>query len=154
MKPDPADPNRYILRVDTPNDSPMSRNGYEVRLLRKGERFSQFFADQAYGSKTKALAEARAVRDKIEKKLKPFTRKELATKPTKRTTSGVRGVRVRTTIVVKNGKTYRYEHVEASWSPVSGKVIKKSFSVEKMGLDAAWQAAIEIRAKAVKKLKG
>ena len=90
----------------------------------------------------------------MEKKLKPFSRKELAVIVTKRNTSGVRGVRVRKTVVTKNGKTYTYEHVEASWSPVPGEVIKKSFSVEKMGLDAAWKAAIEVREKAVAKLKG
>ena len=85
--------------------------------------------------------------------MKPFTRRELATKLTKRNTSGVRGVRLRKTVVTKNGKTYTYEHVEASWSPEPGQVVKKSFSVEKMGMEAAWKAAIETREKAVTKLK-
>ena len=148
-------PNRNITRIENPGDGEKRAvKGFEVRIYRRGQRFNQFFADDAYGNKKKALNEARTVRDKMEKKLKPFSRKELAVKVTKRNTSGVRGVRVRKTVVTKNGKTYTYEHVEASWSPVPGEVIKKSFSVEKMGLDAAWKAAIEVREKAVAKLKG
>ena len=147
-------PNRNITRIDNPGgDDKRPVRGFEVRIYRRGQRFNQFFSDSAHGGKTKALEEARKVRDKMEKKLKPYTRRELAEKVTKRNTSGVRGVRLRTTIVTKNGKTYKYEHVEASWSPEPGKVIKKSFSVEKMGKDAAWAAAVECRQKAISKLR-
>jgi len=55
--------------------------------------------------------------------------------------------------VVKAKKQYVYKHVEASWSPVLGKVIKKSFSVERLGLKKAWELAIECRKKAVAKIK-
>jgi len=147
-------PNRNITRIDNPGgEDKRPVRGFEVRIYRRGQRFNQFFSDSAHGGKMKALEEARKVRDKMEKKLKPYTRRELAEKITKRNTSGVRGVRLRTTIVTKNGKTYKYEHVEASWSPEPGKVIKKSFSVEKMGKDAAWQAAVECRQKAISKLR-
>ena len=147
-------PNRNITRIDNPGgEDKRPVRGFEVRIYRRGQRFNQFFSDSAHGGKMKALEEARKVRDKMEKKLKPYTRRELAEKVTKRNTSGVRGVRLRTTIVTKNGKTYKYEHVEASWSPEPGKVIKKSFSVEKMGKDAAWQAAVECRTKAITKLR-
>lgn len=97
---------------------------------------------------------ARQVRDRMEKKLKPFTRRELAEKVSARNTSGHRGVRLRKTIVSKGDKKYVYEHVEASWSPEPGKVVKKSFSVQKLGLDKAWQLAVETRRKAVSKIKG
>jgi len=128
-------PNRNITRIDNPGgDDKRPVRGFEVRIYRRGQRFNQFFSDSAHGGKMKALEEARKVRDKMEKKLKPYTRR-------------------RTTIVTKNGKTYKYEHVEASWSPEPGKVIKKSFSVEKMGKDAAWQAAVECRTKAITKLR-
>ena len=147
-------PNRNITRIDNPGgDDKRPVRGFEVRIYRRGQRFNQFFSDSAHGGKAKALDEARKVRDKMEKKLKPYTRRELAEKVTKRNTSGVRGVRLRTTIVTKNGKTYKYEHVEASWSPEPGKVIKKSFSVEKMGKEAAWDAAVECRQKAISKLR-
>ena len=148
-------PNRNITRIDNPGDAEKRPvRGYEVRIYRRGERFNQFFSDSAHDGKPNALEEAKKVRDKMEKKMKPYSRKEMAEKITKRNTSGVRGVRLRTTIVTKNGKTYRYEHVEASWSPVPGQVVKKSFSVEKMGKDAAWAAAVETRNKAIGKLKG
>ena len=148
-------PNRNITRIENAGDAVKRPvRGFEVRIYRRGERFNQFFSDSAHGGKAKALEEAKKVRDKMEKKMKPFSRREMALKLTKRNTSGVRGVRLRTTIVTKNGKTYRYEHVEASWSPQPGEVIKKSFSVEKMGKDAAWAAAVEVRNKAITKLKG
>ena len=148
-------PNRNITRIENAGDADKRPvKGFEVRIYRRGQRFNQFFSDSAHGGKAKALEEAKTVRDKMEKKMKPFTRKEMAGKVTKRNTSGVRGVRLRTTVVTKNGKTYKYEHVEASWSPQPGEVIKKSFSVEKMGKADAWAAAVECREKAVSKLKG
>ena len=90
----------------------------------------------------------------MEKKLKPYTRRELAEKISARNTSGYRGVRLRKTVVTKDDKKYIYEHVEASWSPEPGKVVKKSFSVAKLGLDKAWELAVECRKKAVSKIKG
>ena len=148
-------PNRNITRIENPGDEEKRPvKGYEVRIYRRGQRFNQFFSDATFGNKVKALEEARKTRDKMEKKLRPFTRKELAEKITKRNTSGVRGVRLRKTIVTKNGKTYTYEHVEASWSPEPGQVVKKSFSVEKMGKEAAWKEAVDCREKAIAKIKG
>ena len=146
--------NHNISRIDNlARGAKHPVRGWEVRIYRRGQRFNQFFSDSVHGGKLKALEEARKVRDKTEKKLKPYTRRELAERCNKRNTSGVRGVRVRTTIVTKNGKTYRYEHVEASWSSEPGKVIKKNFSVEKLGKDAAWAAAVECRRKAVSKFR-
>lgn len=147
--------NRNITRIENAGvDGRRPVKGYEVRIYRRGQRFNRFFSDSAHGGKRAALEQARLLRDKMEKKLKPYTRKELADKVTARNTSGYRGVRLRTTVVVKGKKKYVYEHVEASWSPEPGRVIKKSFSVEKLGLDKAWEQAIECRRKAVNKLKG
>ncbi len=153
MAKDPQ--NRNITRIDNaggPDKRPV--RGFEVRIYRRGQRFNQFFSDSAHGGKKSALEEARTVRDKMEKKLKPYTRRELAEKISARNTSGHRGVRLRKTIVSKNDKRYIYEHVEASWSPEPGKVVKKSFSVEKLGLDKAWELAIDCRKKAVSKIRG
>lgn len=147
--------NRNITRIETkPPEGRRPVRGYEVRIYRREERFNQFFSDTAHGGKKKALEQARAVRDKMEKKLKPYTRRELAEKISERNTSGHRGVRLRTTVVVKDNKKYVYQHVEASWSPEPGKVVKQSFSVEKIGLKKAWEMAIECRKKAVAKIKG
>lgn len=153
MTKDPQ--NRNITRIDNPG-GPDKRpvKGYEVRIYRRGQRFNQFFSDNAHGGRKSALEQARQVRDKMEKKLKPFTRRELAEKVSARNTSGQRGVRLRTTTVTKEGKKYVYEHVEASWSPEPGKVVKKSFSVQKLGFEKAWELAVETRRKAVAKIRG
>jgi hypothetical protein len=153
MAKDPA--NRNITRIDNAGgEGKRPVRGFEVRIYRRGQRFNQYFSDSAQGGKMGALDEARGVRDKMEKKLKPYTRRELAEKVTARNTSGHRGVRLRKTIVTKDDKKYVYEHVEASWSPEPGKVVKKSFSVAKLGLQEAWKLAIDARQKAVSKIRG
>lgn len=147
--------NRNITRIE--KDLPEGRSlikGYEVRIYRAGERFNQFFADKAHGGKAKALEAARAIRDKMAAKIKPFTRREIAVKLSERNTSGHRGVRLRTTTIQKAKNKYVYEHVEASWSPEPGKIIKEIFSVERLGLKEAWRLALECREKAVAKIKG
>jgi len=147
-------PNQNITRIETRGaEGRRPIRGWEVRIYRRGERFNQFFSDSAHGGKAKALEESRAVRDKMERKMKPFTRRELAGKITARNTSGHRGIRLRKTNIKVGDKTYSYDHVEASWSPEPGKVVKKSFSVTKLGMENAWKLAIEARQKAVTKLK-
>lgn len=146
--------NRLITRiVTTPREGKQPVRGYEVRIYRGGEKFSQFFSDKAHGGKSNALEMARSVRDKMDAKIKYFSRRALAVKVTERNTSGLRGLRIRTTVILKNKKKYVYEHVEASWSPEPGKVIKKGFSVEKLGLKKAWELATECRRKAVAKIR-
>lgn len=146
--------NRLITRIVTkPPHGKQPVRGYEVRIYRGGKRFNQFFSDKAHGGKIKALDSARAIRDKMDAKIKHFSRRALAVKVSERTTSGLRGLRIRTTVILKNKRKYVYEHVEASWSPEPGKVVKKAFSVEKLGLKRAWELAIECRRKAVAKIR-
>lgn len=146
--------NRNITRIELKALEGKSQvKGWEVRIYRREERFDQFFSDSLHGGKTKALEAARVVRDKMEKKLPIYTRRERANLVTTRNTSGYRGVRLRTTIVVRNKKKYVYEHVEASWSPEPGNVVKQSFPVEALGLEKAWELAIACRKKAVASLK-
>lgn len=148
-------PNRNITRIDTQNPNGRSKpiRGWEVRIYRRGVRFNKFFSDAAHGGKTKALEEARKMRDEKEAKLKPWTRRQLAERPTARNTSGHRGVRLRKTIIAKDNKKYVYEHIEASWSTEPGTVVKKSFSVAKLGLQQAWKDAIEARNKGLASIK-
>lgn len=153
-KPYRARANRLITRIATkPPDGKPPMRGYEVRIYRGGQRFNKFFSDKAHGGKIKALEMARSVRDKMDAKIKHFSRRALAVKITERNTSGTRGIRIRTTVILKNKKKYVYEHVEASWSPEPGKVVKKAFPVEKLGLKKAWELAIECRRKAVAKIR-
>lgn len=147
-------PNQNITRIETSGiGGRRPIRGWEVRIYRRGERFNQFFSDSAHGGTKKALEEARKVRDKMEKKMKPYTRKELAEKVTARNTSGHRGIRLRKTNIKVGDKLYSYDHVEASWSPEPGKVVKKSFSVAKLGLEKAWAMAIDCRQRAITKLR-
>ena len=149
-----SNPNQNITRIETKGDAEKRPiRGWEVRIYRRRERFNQFFSDSAHGGKTKALEEARKVRDKMERKLKPWGRRELAERVTARNTSGHRGIRLRKTNIKVGDKVYSYDHVEASWSPEPGKVIKKSFSVAKLGQEKAWQMAIESRQKAISRIK-
>ncbi len=149
-----TNPNQNITRIETKGDAEKRPiRGWEVRIYRRGERFNQFFSDSAHGGKAKAFEESRKVRDRMEKKLKPWGRRELANKITARNSSGHRGIRLRKTNIQVADKVYSYDHVEASWSPEPGKVIKKSFSVAKLGKDVAWQMAIECRQKAIAKIK-
>ncbi len=149
-----SNPNQNITRIETKGDAEKRPiRGWEVRIYRRGERFNQFFSDSAHGGKAKALEESRKVRDKMEKKLKPWGRRELAKKVTARNSSGHRGIRLRKTNIKVEDKVYSYDHVEASWSPEPGKVIKKSFSVAKLGKDQAWKMAIDCRDKAIAKIR-
>lgn len=123
--------------------------GYEVRIFRRGQRETKFFSDGKHGGPDNALQLAQAHRDKILSKMAKISRYEIANQLTARNTSGIRGIRVRTTMVTKGEWEYHYEHVEASWSPEPGKVIKKSFSVAKLGMEKAWGEAVKYRAKAL-----
>ena len=74
MAKDPA--NRNITRIDNAGgEGKRPVRGFEVRIYRRGQRFNQFFSDSAHGGKKAALEESRTVRDKMEKKLKPYTRR-------------------------------------------------------------------------------
>lgn len=152
MKRNPA--NRNITRIELkPVEGKAQVKGWEVRIHRRGERFNQFFSDKAHGGKTKALQTARDLRDKMVLKLKPYTRRELASIVSTRNISGHRGVRLRISRVTNGEKKYVYEHIEASWSPEKGVVVKRSFSVKQLGLEKAWKLAIACRKKAVAALK-
>ena len=140
--------NRNIIRVINKVRPSKVVEGFEVRIVRRGQRFSRFFSDRKYG-KRRALKLARTLRDEMESKLKTYSRKEKAQKVTAKNTSGQRGVRLRITKIIKPDKIYIYEHVEASWSPTPNVVVKKSFSVEKFGLELAWRMAVICRKRAL-----
>lgn len=145
--------NRNITRIEAkPVEGKAQVKGWEVRVYRRGERFNQFFSDKALGGKTKALDAARVIRDAMVLKIKPYSRRELAMRIGSRNTSGHRGVRVRTTRITKGKRKYAYQHIEASWTNEAGEVVKRTFSVEKLGLEKAWKLAIACRKKAISAL--
>ena len=75
--------------------------GWEVRVVRRGITLSEYFADGKFGGKAGALSEAMHWRDDAVKKLRPYTRSELARRVTARNTSGIPGVRRRVKPVKK-----------------------------------------------------
>lgn len=140
--------NRNITRIETKKvEGKTQVKGWEVRIYRRDQRFNKFMADKDHGGKAKALLAARALRDVMDEKIKPYTRKELATRMSSRNTSGHRGIRVRTTRITKAKKKYLYQHVEASWTSDDGTINKILFSVSKLGLEKAWKRAIACRKK-------
>lgn len=146
-------PNRNITRIETKKvEGKTQVKGWEVRVYRRGQRFNKLIADKQHGGKAKALQAARDLRDVMVEKIKPYTRKELATRMTSRNTSGHRGIRVRTTRITKAKRKYVYKHIEASWTNEAGEVVKKIFSVEKLGLEKAWKQAIACRRKGLAQL--
>lgn len=145
--------NRLITRIDTsPRKGTKPVQGWEVRIYRGGVRFNKFLSDSAHGSKTKALKAARALRDKMDLEIKPFSRRQQLTQLTNRNTSGHRGVRLRTTCITKRRKKYSYQHVEASWTSDDGTINKLLFSVAKLGLEKAWKQALACRKKGLAKI--
>ncbi|MEY4485386.1 MAG: hypothetical protein RL693_2838 [Verrucomicrobiota bacterium] len=145
--------NRKITRIETKKvEGKTQVKGWEVRIYRRDQRFNKFMADKDHGGKAKALLAARALRDVMDEKIKPYTRKELATRMSSRTTSGHRGIRVRITRITKGKRKYVYQHVEASWTNENGEVVKRIFSVDKLSLEKAWKQALACRKKGLSQL--
>jgi len=128
------------MRVDR-----VSTGGYLVRITRRGQMKSQYFADREYGGKKKALTAARAFRDDLEKKLKGYSPAELAQTPRANNTSGVTGVRYVEETDRRWESQPTYGYYIAQWSPEPGVRKSKRFSIEKYGDDEAMQLAIKAR---------
>lgn len=133
---------RCITRIDEP-----SRNttGWNVRVIRRGIRITEFFSDKKYKGRAGALSEAMHFRDQTVKELPTVSRAELARRKTVRNTSGIAGVR-RTEKKIKRGdNVFTYIVWSASSSPQPGKRKSRDFYVSKLGEDDAREAAIAQR---------
>ena len=137
--------NRNITRIDRESTG----GGYLVRVMRKGKRVSQYFSDQEYGGKRKALLAARKHRDKLEDKMRGYTAKQLSQIQRSNNTSGIVGVRraVETDYRWDSEPTYGYW--VAQWSPKKGVRRTKRFSIEKYGEDEAYRLAVQARKRGV-----
>jgi len=146
--------NQNISRIEIQREGVAATMGWEVRISRRGKKVSKFFSDSLLGGKRKALAEARAFRDRIEDKYPHYTRVELMAQPTARNSSGIPGVRRRENVVTKNGWAYTYATWEASWTTEKGgKRTKRQFSVLKYGEDKAYALAVRARNKALREIR-
>ena len=119
--------------------------GWNVRVIRRGIRITEFFSDKKYGGKTGALSEAMHFRDKAVRELRPIPRSELARQKSARNTSGIPGVRRRVKPVKRSGKVFEYVVWTASGSPAPGERKTRDFYVSKLGEDDAREAAIAQR---------
>ena len=140
-----AKPNRNITRIDT-----HSTHGYQLRFQRRGNVVDKFYSDGSHGGKTKALAAARKHRDELEKKHKPYSRKEIAKIRSEKNTSGVVGVRLAEEKSVSGEWEYTYYFWVAQWSPKPGVRKTKRFSVSKYGDEEAYKMAVAARQKGVR----
>lgn len=134
---------RCITRIAI--DEPKRTRGWQVRVTRRGIAINEFFSDAKCGSKLAALSEAVHFRDRTLRELRPVPRSEIARRRTARNASGIPGVR-RVVVRTKRGeKVFETEMWEASASPRPNKRQSRRYSVNKLGEDAAREAAIAQR---------
>jgi len=120
-----------ISRID--QDSKRT-HGWYVRVRFQGKAHSKFFSDRKFGTSNLSLLAALAWRDQTEINLgKQRTDKHIVTVTTSRV--GVVGVRL-------NEELHRYE---VSWVNPDGKQGKTSVSIDKHGVDKAFELACQIR---------
>ena len=130
-----------ISRIDLPE---MRSHGWQVRLSRRGRKYSRFFSDRKHGGREVALGMARGFRDELVVRLPDRERSGAAGKMTRRNISGVVGV---SRIVVRRATT-TYEVWQATWSPNPGMRRRVKFSIRRYGEGHAFELACAVRRKA------
>lgn len=146
-------PRRNISRIEMYAAKGNHHGGWEVRMQRQGRKHCKFFADGQNGGKRSAFRHAQLYRDELENRLKPYTVKRLAEKPSVRNTSGVVGVRKGYQTFESNDYEYRYEFWIAQWIDGLGRRRTRSFSVGKFGDEEAFDMALAVRRKGVNQAK-
>ena len=148
-------PNRNITRNETKTKKGSGAvRGWTVRLHRAGKVFEQFFGDATHGGKRSALLAARQCRDAKEITMPTFSRRKIMEIVSHRNSSGVRGVRIKKARhVLADGEESFYLSAEASWSPQSNVIRKKSFSLDLYGVEDAWKLALKARKDGLRTLR-
>lgn len=137
---------KEVLRCITRVVDPAKRmRGWNVRVIRRGIRITEFFPDKRFGGKAGALSEAIHFRDIKTRELKPIPRSELARRITARNTSGIPGVHRRQKPLKRGGKVFEYVVWTATGSPEPGRRKTRDFYVGKLSEDDAREAAIAQR---------
>lgn len=134
-----------ISRID---QEEKHNHGWFVRVTRKGKTYSSFFTDKKHGGKGKALAAARIGLEKLREKYPPMSRKEFARVQRRKTKSGIVGV----TRLTKKVKGKDYDFWQATWSPRTGVIEKKVYSITKYGEDKAKKLAVKARKQGIKNM--
>jgi hypothetical protein len=136
---------RGVSRIDQPEKH---NHGYYVRLTRNGKRFAKFYSDRAYGGKEQALAEALKYYAELDNKYPRMPRQLFAQIARRKNRAGLLGV----SKITKHVQGSKYTFWQATWSPETGKIAKKSFSVKKYGDDHAKELALRARKKGVSEM--
>ncbi len=134
-----------ISRID---QEEKHNHGWFVRVTRKGKTYSSFFTDKKHGGKGKALAAAKIGLVKLREKYPPMSRKEFARVQRRKTKSGIVGV----TRLTKKVKGKDYDFWQATWSPRTGVIEKKVYSITKYGEDKAKKLAVKARKEGIKNM--
>jgi hypothetical protein len=129
-----------ISRIDQPEKR---THGFFVRLSRKGKRHSGFFADKTHGGRSHALQAAQKFYRELQKKYKASTRREWLQIRRRKGRSPYIGVQ---RIVVT------HVYWRATWSPRTGVVKRRQFSVRKHGAARARALAWGARREALASL--
>lgn len=147
-----ATPIYGITRVD--NETSRT-HGWLVTIQRRGIIHRRQFSDGVFGSKTKALAAAKAFRDSVVAANPPLSRREHAEIRKKNNKSGVVGVcrYCASETRDKPPKERRWFWV-ASWVLPDGRAKRVKFSVNKYGEEPAFKMATKARRAAMKQMEG
>ena len=129
------------------------QKGWQVKINRRGQRHEPYFSDSVYGGKQPALAAAMKARDKLDRQCPPYTRLERAQRVTRRTKSGVPGVRLLEVHRNVGLRKQTYLFAVASWCPRPGMIKRRAFSVSKFGRRKAWQLAVAARQQGLRQMK-
>lgn len=125
-------------------------DGWQVRLQRRGEKFSKFFKDSDHKNEDVALKAARKFYNQLCKEHPEMTPQEHAERKTART-GEIIGVR-RLLKVDKRWGGNNYEVWEAKWSHKKYQRRVKTFSIEKYGEEEAKRLAIDARLQGLAKM--
>jgi hypothetical protein len=115
--------------------------GWQVRMQRRGEKVSRFFADRIYGDATASLHAARQWRDAMWQAWQAEQRPRVC-QASARNASGVVGV---SRVIVRSSNGGIYHFWQATWCPAPGQRQSVKFSIKKFGDAVAYQLAIEAR---------
>jgi len=137
-------------------DDPVYRTyAWRVSLRRQNRMIVKNFTDKRHGSKSHALAAAKAYRDEIVAKYPPTTRKQFCSTLRRHNNSGIPGVyRYAKPYTLADGKERKLWYWETTWPTQEGGSAKATFSVKQFGEERAKQMAIAAREAGIRKLKG
>ncbi len=129
-----------VTRVEIPAKRTF---GWMMRIMRKGKRYLEWFADKDHGGKEKARAVATKRYQELSAEL-PHTATSHKNEITKRNTSGKVGVHAKESFGRKGNETPYYAY-NAFWTTKSGEKAQISFYWLKFGDKLAWKMACYAR---------